>query len=298
MHDSGSDNDATSGKDVLSGLQEHQALGIVRNGAIMICNLPQMRNQRRETIAVRVIGMIAALMVGMIGQSQSQTGFVAQPRFEVASVRLSPPDARFTSFSAPGEMTFTARDASLMGLLVTAFGVTEMQVAGLPKWSESTKYDVVAKPEGEKPLDDVQLKQALQQLLKERLHLAVHHEMRQVKGYTLVVAKGGPKLQASRGGREGRIQFGPDDLEAPNITLQEFGSGLWHFLEGAPVLDETGIKGNFDIKLKFAPEENTNSPLPSIFTALQEQLGLKLVSAKVPLDRIIVDHVDRVPTAN
>ena len=173
-----------------------------------------------------------------------------------------------------------------------------MQVVGLPGWSESTHYDVVAKSEGEKPFNDEQTKQALQQLLKERFHLAVHHETKMVGGYRLVVAKGAPKLQASKGGRAGRPELGDNDLEAPNITMQQFCSMLRSQVEGAPVEDATEIKGSFDIKLQFAREEDASSAQPSIFTALQEQLGLKLVSAKVPVDTIVVDHVDRVPTAN
>jgi uncharacterized protein (TIGR03435 family) len=181
---------------------------------------------------------------------------------------------------------------------MAAFGVTEMQIVGLPKWSESTNYDVVAKPEGDKLLDDEQLKQSPQQLLKDRLHLSVHHDMKEVRGYRLVIAKGSPKLRASKGGKEGRMQYGSTDLEAPNITLQQFGSALRLFVGGFPVVDETGIKGNFDIRLQFAKEGDDNSSLPSIFTALQEQLGLKLVSGKVPLEMIEIDHVDRVPTEN
>jgi uncharacterized protein (TIGR03435 family) len=246
----------------------------------------------------RKLSLLAAAVAAVFLTSAAQTESPPQSRFEVATVKLSPPDARLTSFSAPGEVTYTATTASLMGLLMTAFGVTEMQIAGLPKWSESARYDVVAKPEGEKPLDPEHLRQALQQLLQERLHLSAHHVTKEVRGYKLIVAKGGPRLQPSKGGREGRVERGSNDLAAPNITLQELGPALRFFVEGAPVVDETGIKGNFDIKLNFATEEDAGSALPSVFTALQEQLGLKLVAAKVPLDTVVVDRVDRIPTAN
>jgi uncharacterized protein (TIGR03435 family) len=215
----------------------------------------------------------------------------------VASVRLSPPDARFTSFSALGAVTFTARGAPLAGLIDKAFGVTDKQIVGLPGWSDSTRYDVIAKPPGEKAFNDEQLQRALQQLLKERLHLSVHREMKQVQGYALVVAKDAPKLQVSQGGFPERTELSGDGLRSPNITLQTFCSFLMS-LVGSPIVDATGIKGNFDIRLKFTQEGDVNSPLPSIFTALQEQLGLKLVSRKVPLEMIVIDHVEKVPSEN
>jgi len=236
-------------------------------------------------------------MTSAYGQAQSQAEPAPQSTFEVTSVRLSPPDARFTSFSPPEAVTYTAKNAGLAGLIEKGYGITDKQLVGQPSWFDSARYDVIAKPPGEKALDEGHLQQALQQLLKERFHLAVHREMKQVQGYVLVVAKDAPKLQPSQGGFPGRTITGNNDSHSPNITLQEFSSFL-SSLVGFPVVDETGIKGSFDIKLQYAQEGDTDSSLPSVFTALQEQLGLKLVSRKVPLEMIVIDHVDRVPTEN
>jgi uncharacterized protein (TIGR03435 family) len=112
------------------------------------------------------------------------------------------------------------------------------------------------------------------------------------------VGKDGPKLKPSEGGFPGRTQIDRDGTYASNVTLQDFASALYSFVGGYPVVDETGIKGGFEINLKFATNESVDSPLPSVFTAVQEQLGLRLERAKVPVDVIVIDHVDREPTEN
>lgn len=217
--------------------------------------------------------------------------------FEVASVKLSLPDARFTSFSEAGAFTYTATNASLSGLIGKAFGVIDSQIVGLPKWQETTHYDIVAKPPGDEPFNEAQLQQALQQLLKDRLHLSTHLETRQVKGYNLTVDRG-THLQPSKGGPIGRIIVDADGFEAPNITLPQLSQRLQSSLfVGEPIVDMTGISGSFHIKLKCAMDADPNSTLPSIFTALQEQLGLKLEPSKIPLDTVIIDHIDP-PSAN
>jgi uncharacterized protein (TIGR03435 family) len=243
-------------------------------------------------------GVVFAVLTAGLAQVQSQVPTDSTPRFAVASVRLSAPDTQFTSFSRPGALTFTATGAPLMGLLTTAFGVPESQVLGLPGWASTARYDVAAKPEGEKPLSDEQFRAAMQQLLEERLHLAFHRETKTVEGYKLIVGKGGPRLKPSKGGWPGRTQFDKDGSYAHNVTLQDFAAGLQWVIRDFPVVDETGIKGSYEINLKFTTDEKVDSSLPSVFTAVQEQLGLKLERAKVPVDVIVIDHVDREPTEN
>ncbi|HEX3942199.1 MAG TPA: TIGR03435 family protein [Acidobacteriaceae bacterium] len=219
----------------------------------------------------------------------------AKAAFEVASVKQSV-DPRFTSFSAPGDLLFTARGASLVGLLDKAFGVTDKQIAGMPNWAASTRYDVEAKPPGEGPFNEAQLQQALQQLLIDRFHLAVHYETREVRGYALTLTKAKPNLQPGAGGYI-RIEGDSDGLSATNTTMQALCSTL-QMMVGFPVEDRTGMKGSFGLTLKFAQEGDVNSSLPSIYTAVQEQLKMKLVSAKLPLRMLVVDHVDQAPTPN
>lgn len=139
----------------------------------------------------------------------------------------------------------------------------------------------------------------LQNLLAQRFHLAAHREVKEVNGYTLLVANGGPKLEASKGGAaNGHI--GPDGLTARNVPLSALAAILMHTV-GAHIVDHTGLKGSYDIHLSFAPDASltaTDSALPSVFTALQEQLGLKLVAQKVPVEMLVIDRMEKIPTEN
>jgi uncharacterized protein (TIGR03435 family) len=246
---------------------------------------------KRPFILGVLIGTLALCGEG-VPSSHAQTPIT----FEVASVRLSPPGGTgLSSFNYLGTTRFTATNVSLTLLLQLAFGVDDYQFQQKPSWSDSTLYDVSAKPEGETALTYEQLKPLLQQLLEQRFHLKVHHETKYVKGYVLVVAKGGPKLQASKGG--GSRYITPQGLRGPNISLKTFASMLMH-PAGRPVIDQTGIQGNYDINLDYSSNETTDSSLPSVFTALTEQLGLKLENQQVPVDMLVIDHVDKEPTEN
>jgi uncharacterized protein (TIGR03435 family) len=239
-----------------------------------------------------------SLLIAAAAYGQAQTtANPTSPHFDVATVRLSSPDARGTKFSESGATRFTVDRASLGALLYFAYGVREEQVEGMPKWAGSTYYDVDAVPPNGQTFNEQQEKGAMQQLLQERIHLSVHTASREIEGFRLVTANGGAKLQASKGGPRYRIFLDDDGLEAPNTTLSKFGPALWG-LVGFPVVDETGLQGDFSIKLKFKKDSDENSSLPSIYTALEEQAGLKLERAKVPVEMIVIDHVDRQPTAN
>ncbi len=120
-------------------------------------------------------------------------------------MKLSPPGGndRGVSYSLPGAVQFTVRNASFSFLMGMAFDARNYQLAGLPKWADTTLYDISAKVEGDKGLSYEQTLPLLQSLLAERLHLKVHHETKMMKGYALVVAKDGPKLQASKAADKG-----------------------------------------------------------------------------------------------
>jgi uncharacterized protein (TIGR03435 family) len=223
--------------------------------------------------------------------------------FEVASVRLSPPGGNgMASVSDWGTPRFTAKNATFLLLLEIAFGVDDGQIVGAPKWLESQLYDVDAKAEGDAGLSYEQMQPLIQQLLKERFHLAVHRETKDVPGYALVLAKDGPKLHAATGGPAyGQIMS--DRLICPGCTVATL-SGMLTRVTKRPVVDKSEIKGAYDIQLSYAPlnasdsPSAADSPLPSLLTALQEQAGLKLTPQKVPLEMLVIDHVERDPTDN
>jgi len=238
---------------------------------------------------------IASVLGAQLAAAQSQP---ASPlaSFEVATIKPTPSaDAGKGSWSPPGIGRFFAHGVSVQFLLQMAYGVEAGQIAGKPSWLDSDFYDVEAGIE----LSRDELEPRLESLLAERFRLAVHFETRRVRGYALVAAKSGPKLQPTKGNHFPgfRIHVGPGHLEGINWSMPYLASTLQR-TEGLPVVDQTGISGAYDIKLEFAPETQPDSPLPSLFTALRETLGLELKAQPVPESILVIDHIDRTPAEN
>jgi len=225
------------------------------------------------------------------------------PSFEVASVRLSNTDpVPFTADNEPLSRFptnhFYVRNLPLSFILGVAFGIDQRYVDGGPSWIDSQNYFIDAKVDGDQQLTKEQMAPLLQNLLAQRLGLKAHLESRLVAGYEMVVAKGGPKLQPTKG--ESRwVSIGPNQLSGSKNDAATVAQSLSYAVR-QPVVDKTGLTGSYDIHLSYAPlnDPSTASTSPDIFTAIQEQLGLKLVPAKVPVDFLVIDHVDRVPTEN
>ena len=256
---------------------------------------------------MRVVGrVVGILLCGLeLTAAQAQSVPTSYPtQFEVASVRMleKPAGPSSTSpISKPGSLLFTAHSVSLRLLVQYAFGVQMDQIEGGPSWMDSTFYDVSARPDAEKGPTYEQLKPMLQQLLAQRFHLQAHTEEKEMKGYSLVVATGGQRLTPSKDGTPtGGAYLLPNRLQGPAMNMKGLATMLALTLK-QPVQDDTGIQGNFDVKLEYAPvsgQTADESTLPSIFAAVQEQLGLKLEPAKVPVQMVVIDHVERVPTEN
>jgi uncharacterized protein (TIGR03435 family) len=263
----------------------------------MMSHVEKKSASLRAGFAIGMAALIGiAVTVPSSCQAQSQATRTLSLGFEVASVRLSPPDHGFTSVSPYGSDTFTARNATLAYLMTIAFGVDSNQISGGPGWLDSQTYDITAKAEGNGGLTREQLRPLLRELLEQRFQLTTHRENKDLSGYALVVAKGGPKLQANQGAPQ-VINLFSDRLLAQNVSMQTF-AGVLAMPTGRPVVDKTAIEGMYDFNLRFAPNGANDSPLPSLFTALQEQFGLKLQSQKVPVEMLVVDHVEKTPTEN
>jgi uncharacterized protein (TIGR03435 family) len=182
-------------------------------------------------------------------------------------------------------------------LIAYAYNVQYTQVEGEPGWLSSQGYDIEAKSEGGQILTFEQFRTPMRLLLEQRFHLAIHRYTKEVQGYALVVAKGGPKLQPSNPGEDPNGSIKSNGLESNATSLGGLAKMLVN-LVGRSIIDKTGITGTYDFKLSYAAADNPDSNLPDIFTALQEQLGLKLVPQKVPIENLVIDHVDKVPTEN
>lgn len=206
--------------------------------------------------------------------------------FDVSSVRISPRSAPST-WSEPGDSTFTASNITLRTLIQMAYEVTESQLAGDQLCGEE-RYDISAQP-ASGALTPERLKTMIENLLSDRFSLRTHREVRTTSGYTLVVTKQGPKFKRSDLLTSSQSAILRGRLIARGADLSGFAAMLARPI-GAPVVDGTNLSGLYDLELRFAPEDNPDSGQPSIFTAVQEQLGLKLEPQRVPLNMLVVDR--------
>jgi bla regulator protein BlaR1 len=227
--------------------------------------------------------------------------------FEVASIKPAAPGGHGLQIQiAPGGR-FVAKNVSVKILIQQAYGVRDFQITGGPGWIGSERYDINAK--GEEARTPEQLKPMLQALLADRFKLQIHRETKELPMYGLVVQKNGTKLQESKAGNGPgpRIRMGRGLIEGQGMSMAILANQLGQQL-GRSVTDKTGLTGTYDIKLEWTPDESQGSgprelggeggpPVdtagPTIFTALQEQLGLKLDSQKGAVEILIVDRAEK-----
>jgi len=224
----------------------------------------------------------------------------AQAAFEVATIKAAPEgDAAQGNWSLPGIGSFWAKNLTLAWLIRLAYGINDEQIAGKPEWLETVLFDVNAKPEDGVKLSREELKPRLQRLLQERFHLDAHFETREAKGYALVVAKNGPRLTATKGDKSPgwRVEVHAGHVEGKNWSMPHLALELSP-LAGSTVVDKTGLSGSYDLRMVYAADVDKDSTLPSLFTALRETLGLQLEPQKVPVQMLVIVHVDKVPTVN
>ena len=228
--------------------------------------------------------------------------------FEVASIKPSEPGGRGMQIQiAPGGR-FTAKGASVRLLIQQAYGVRDFQITGAPGWTGSERYDITAKAEGGSDnITQDQLKIMIQGMLADRFKLTFHRETKELPMYTLVVAKNGPKLQeADAANSRPMMRMGRGLINADGAPMSIFVTQLSNQL-GRSVTDKTGLTGNYNFKLEWTPDQNdpriselhpdapppVDSAGPTIFTALQEQLGLKLEAQKGPVEILVIDRIEK-----
>jgi uncharacterized protein (TIGR03435 family) len=250
----------------------------------------------------------------------------AVPQFEVATIKPSAPitggRVQIGMGGDPGRINYQGLPMRM--LLARAFDVKDYQISG-PDWLDSERFDVMAKiPEG---VNREQVPAMLQALLAERFKMAVHRDKKEIGVYALVAAKGGIKAKEVDEAAPGVGQFqmtGRGHLET-KITMEGLANFLSRWVD-RPILNMTDTKANYDIKLDWTPEPGQgmmkglapagpppggpppgegggggpagDSVGPTIFTAVQEQLGLKLESRKAPVDMVVIDHMEKSPTEN
>ncbi len=233
-------------------------------------------------------------------------------QFEVASVKPHPLDDPNGGIS-PHPGGFSAIGIPLKLLIQVAWGLKEYQVAGGPDWITTERYDVLAKaPAGMNPTQQ-EIKPMLQALLTDRFQLRFHRETRDLPAFALVVAKGGVKLKPSGNdkaqttlsdehpfadkGNGPLISVGHGFLMGQRLDMQGLADALGQQSDRA-VVNKTGMSGEFDLTLKWSPEAGEKDAAGiSLFTAIQEQLGLKLESTKSPVELLVIDSAQK-PSPN
>ena len=237
---------------------------------------------------------LAACMVLLSAAAVPAQESAASPaQFEVASIKPSKEVGRGSTFYNPTPDRFQFANTTVKALIAYAYGVREVQIVGGSGWLATDGYDVLAKPEGE--ISDERLREMVQNLLAERMNLKIHEETKEMSVYALVTAKSGPKLAKSAMPDQPIAHGGFGRFSGRHLTMDMLASLLAGQVE-RPVLDKTEIEGQYDVELHWTPEDSPE-PGPSIFSALQEQLGLRLESARAPQEIVVIDHVER-PSEN
>jgi len=228
----------------------------------------------------------------------------ADPDWEVATVRPGDPNGTIAHINISGRHVMVENEPVEV-MLRFAYGVQHSQIVGAPEWVKTERWDVTGVPDAEGKPDLPQFQSMMRKLLAERFGLKLHREQREMPAFALTVAKGGPKLEKSAGdpnggpGSDGSVSNGVETHRYTNASMPELALMLMIYGD-RPIVDRTGLQGRYDIQLRWARDEaaatGTDAP-PGLFTAMQEQLGLKLEAVKAPADVLVVDKVER-PSAN
>ena len=276
-----------------------------------------LRNQRRRFSSKllgersqmnpgrRLPGMLKLTFASLL-VCDASFGQSAEPTFEVASVRPVKSSLKESPklAIAPGSINFT--NVSLKDCVKAAYSVKPYQISG-PGWLESERYDLSAKAAGAAP--EAQLMQMLQSLLAERFQLKLHHETKELAVYALVAGKGGAKLQEGDSMAKPAVDFTsiPGAISFRNYGMPAFAEALSGrlFRLDRPVVDQTGLRGVYNINLKLADSiadikraAADSSDTPPVFRVLEQETGMRLTPQRASLDTIVIDHAEMVPTGN
>jgi uncharacterized protein (TIGR03435 family) len=251
------------------------------------------------------VALVVAALIAILAQlSHAQS-------FEVASVRAGAPipvgENYNINLGTVSHGTLTLTNTTLADCLRFAYSLTSDSLIASPDWvkSKEHRYTIVAKAAPETPRDE--MLQMLQTLLTERFKLEFHREPREMSYYALVPSKKGPKIElATTDGPGPNESNGGGRIVRRQLSMLMLATLIARFeFRGSIVLDQTGLKGLYGVNLQWTPGTNLNadssadgSAGPSLFTALQDQLGLKLEARKGPVEVMVIDHAEKNPVEN
>ena len=252
---------------------------------------------------LRIAGFVLVLAVvascGRVGAQQMQKlepmARDAHPSFEVASIKLANPDDQSSGFQTNGRRVFIENE-TMNDIISFAYGVHAKQIIGAPPWFGTLRFDIRGLPDVEGIPNTAQYREMVIKLLADRFQLKFHRDKREMACYALTVAKGGPKMEASKSeglqDQTGNNNGGRASWRFTNNSMEEFAKFLQWALD-RPVVDQTGLQGKYDFKLTWtkdnAPATDENAA-PGFFTAIQEQAGLKVEPSKAEVDVLAIDH--------
>jgi uncharacterized protein (TIGR03435 family) len=233
--------------------------------------------------------------------------------FEVATIKPSDPASRIgpgITMRPPDVVTFNTTLGYLMGF---AYDMHARQIVGGAPWVESEKYDIVGRPQAAGVPSLPQFRALLRNLIEDRFQLKTHREKRNLPAYALVVGSSGPKMSRNETNPNGPPGAGGKGLGVmvfSNATMGDFATVMQGNILDRPVVDRTGLQGRFDFTLSWTPDESqyrqagiqvppapADAKLPGLFTAIQEQIGLRFESVTAPVEVIVIDSVEK-PSQN
>ena len=231
----------------------------------------------------------------------------ADPGWEVVSVKAHDPSdpSNSQSLNFKGRQ-FVMVNRAVEGMLLFAYGLQRAQIVGAPHWIATERWDVQGLPDVPGHPSLKQMQSLTRKLLEERFGLKVHKDIKELDVYAITVAKGGQKIAPSAGdptdppSENENSNGGVVTMRMTNMSMSEFAPDLGYFL-GRPAVDQTGLAGRYDLQLKWTADESKapadGTGPPGMFTAIQEQLGLRLEPVKAPVEVLMIDKVER-PSAN
>jgi uncharacterized protein (TIGR03435 family) len=263
---------------------------------------------------IRSLAFFAIGVLAIGAEAQPATGKPESPSFEVATIKPTQVHAKQSRYmTMQSADRFVVKDYTLRLLIAAAYDLNPKAVLGARPWVDNDHYDILALTPGQtRPSHDEQMAM-LRTLLASRFQLRFHRQQKSMSVYELKVAAGGAKLKESvaPAGEPSKLisVVYPERILLParNATMGEFASILQRAVLDRPVLDQTGLTGRYDFDLKWAPDESqfggeipaapADAPDPPFFTAIREQLGLRIEHARGPVAALVIEHAEP-PSAN
>jgi uncharacterized protein (TIGR03435 family) len=250
------------------------------------------------------------LAVPVLAQSSSSATPVARmaadahPSFAVATIKPHDPESSHQSGIYMEGDRFIIRNESVANMMTFAYSIHPRQIVNAPDSLFHDRWDIQGKPDMEGEPGGRQMQEMIQKLLADRFGLKFHRDRRELSVYAIQIAKSGPKLTPARNpdakpDQEANGKGTEETVTYTSSTMQDFTAGEQLFLD-RPLIDQTGLTGKYDFSLNYTFDQmrvtDPNAP-PGMFTAIQEQLGLKLQPVKAPVDVLVIDSVQK-PSEN